>query len=329
MRAGLAAIIILMLGAMASLAQETVPAEPASVADLLEDSTNLPSLILHQLTIPSQQGWVEAVEAERARLLTALVQNGYLDAVVEVDPGTATTGSGDIELSVAPGERYTIGAVDIIGVAQPTLLGDLEDVAASVLDEPAQALIGETLADRLIWRLGQEGYAFPSVEVLEFSPTGDPSSARLSIRVDTGELSFFTEARTAKVDAAQLAWVTEAVPFRPGDVYSVDRLAQFRDLLLASGNVDRARVEAIEVGTGRFVLDIRYQKVFQLPAPNLQVDLGVTVLMLTLLVLGWRLVVSANHPRHTNTVLLDITSATLLTVSAVVVGTRVASFLPA
>lgn len=330
--AGLAVMIccVLVSGTCAQSDPAAPPAKPdLSITELLSGTTNLPELIRFNLDVSSAEEWRKLVSTERDRLLTNLTENGYLDATVEIktlaDPEAPSPGS--VEVRVEPGRQYKIAAVQITGTADPDLLHQLQDVGATVLNKVASTTIGEQLTDRMVWNLGQSGYAFASADIAGFRPIADSSEVDVDVVVKPGGLAHFSHADLTKVDRGARDWVSKMMPFKPGDVFSIDALAAFRQHLMNSDGVERARAEVVSAEKGKFALTIRYNKKYQPPPGSPEVGFGAMVLVATLLLIGWRQVVIAGRSTKTGIHFSDVAVFMLVIASVAVAGQRVLSFL--
>lgn len=323
----LAMTVITLVSIATAKAQSNI--EMQALLDLLENTTNLPVAIHGHLPVSTGEDWLTWAELDRQRLQNSLLARGYLEAEVTVLPlesaGQETLRN--IDVRVAPGQLYVITDVHLTGISDTALLDELTDVAATIIGQPAQAAIGDALADRLVWTLGQNGYALPVVKVERFRPKPGSTQATVEVSVNPGHLSYFTAVNLSRVESADLLWVSSRVPFKPGTLFSIDALSRFREELLDGENVEQARVDVLMTGPAEFSLQVRFQRAYQAPQRTPQVEFGASLLAAVLIVIGLRQTLAADRTRYANTALIDVTAATMITVAAAMVGLRAATFL--
>lgn len=312
---------------------ETTPVQ--EVIDVLGGSTNISTIVQQQFSGTGDGDWQHAIEAERERLLAVLQSRGYLAAAITaadraVDLASAKNGDViDLNFEVQPGVLFKIGNVQVLATSEMErlLVGRLDDVVVSAIGDVADDQSIKAMVDRLVWQLGRNGY--PSAEVLQVSKElqHETGAATLVVNLDIGNLSYFSGYSVDGESEADDRLVAQLLPFKIGDLYSVDAVAKLRQDLSQLEDVERFRVDVTSDIVGEFALNIEVRKKFKSLPEEVATSLGLIFLLATLIVVAIRQIKISGENRVEVFSLLNVVTAVMLFISFMLAVLRILSFI--
>jgi outer membrane translocation and assembly module TamA len=316
---------------MAATGQTIVTGDDAEeIARRLEAATNLPQILAKDPALATAGDRGLALEAERERLARILVSEGYLDATIALEwPSRAVADAAKLQVRVNPGPRYAIGAASVATTTavDDAVMAELTSSAAGMVGKRADNATKADVSSRLVRVLGQNGYAFARVVPIDFKPTGDDATARVEIVIEPGAPSRFVSADLGSVDEPLRDEVGALLPFAPGDIYSVDALAAFREALTNHPGLAGSKVDVVRDGASGFSLSIRAKRAYALLPDTLQSSLGFGLLIAALGLLALRQTAVAGKFGALPVRILSVTTGGVLVTSAALLAVRAVSLI--
>jgi translocation and assembly module TamA len=238
--AALGALMTLGLVAPPALAERTPHAGlPASLADRARD------------LLPDQRPPASLFEARRqaaraAETLARLLESeGYYAATVE--PFADSLDEGGHGVRVTPGPLFTFAGARIEYVGTPPdatvadrLQAPLDEIA---LGAPARADPVLDVEDALVGALRRGGYPEARAEPVDALADGREATLEIAYRLVPGRRAAFGELRVEGLERTRPSLVERLRPWRDGDLYSPQRIEEFRSRLQELGVFDAVAVE--------------------------------------------------------------------------------------
>src|SRR5687768_3557168 len=191
---------------------------------------------------------------EDAELLTSLLQaQGYYDAEVETEIGREGE-SIIVELSAAPGPRFTFAAVELLGIESAgDKAAELREAFAVKQGDPvvAQQVIDAGVALRVA--LGEEGFALADVGEQEIVLDHETATARLVLPITPGPVARFGNIRVTGQPPFSSRHVGIIARFKTGDMYERSEVDDLRRALIATGLVASFETKLVPVYGGQIV----------------------------------------------------------------------------
>ena len=203
---------------------------------------------------PANAAQIDRRAREDAELLTSLLQaQGYYDA--EVETGIGLDGERiAVELSAAPGPRFTFAAVELQGVESAgDKAAQLREAFAVKPGDPvvAQQVIDAGVALRVA--LGEEGFALAEVGEQDIVVDHETATARLVLPVTPGPVARFGDIRVTGQPPFSSRHVGRIARFRKGDMYERSEVDDLRRALIATGLVASVETKLVPIGGGQVV----------------------------------------------------------------------------
>ena len=174
---------------------------------------------------------------EAADKATAVLRSeGYYAALVEPD-----IGEGDLPpvfINVTPGTRFLVAdpSVEWIGASpDPDALARAQGAMTLKPGQPGRAAAVLAAEGRIVANLQKHGYADAMAQTRQVVVDYATSTVTPTYRISAGEL-----VRLAGIDRrghsrTQIAWLNRLAPWKPGDVYRPDDVAELERRLLDTG----------------------------------------------------------------------------------------------
>jgi len=270
------AIADLSIGCLATGAYcgELVVLEPVNdpgLASLLQQNLTLPLIfdndILGRIDLEAE------VTAEVIRLTDLLVQQGFLDAQIDVS-GKGTEGD-PLRMRPVLGPQYRIGGIRINQSAQP-----IDPVLRAALDNLILGYVGVTATDgalrevreKILLELQQASYADAVVTSEVLISDQEVGIADLLVFADPGNAFRFGRIEVEGSYRVDDSVAMGLASFRPGDAYSPTVIDDLRNALEQTGKFRRVRIEIEQDPSEAGLVNLRVILRDRAPA-----DSGVTV----------------------------------------------------
>jgi translocation and assembly module TamA len=182
-------------------------------------------------------------EAAAADVLTVLRSEGYYAGVVQPD-----VGEGDQPLAVVrvtPGPRFTIVDPKVAwDGSAPTAQAQLAGRAAIGLTLGGPGRTADVLAaeGRVVAAVQKRGYADAKADTREVTVDHIPHTMQPTFHVDSGPLVLMDGVDLAPGSRTNPRWVRSLAPWKPGDVYDPDSVAELEKRLRDTGVFDSVTV---------------------------------------------------------------------------------------
>lgn len=182
-------------------------------------------------------------ESAAADALAVLRSEGYYEAVAAAD-----VGEGDQPLSVVsvkPGPRFTIADPEVSWVAPaPTALAQLAGKAAIglTIGGPGRAADVQAAEGRVVAAVQKRGYADAKADTREVTVDHIPRSVQPTFNVIAGPRVQMDGIQLTTPGRTSAKWVSSLAPWKAGDVYDPDEVAQLEKRLLDTGVYDSVAV---------------------------------------------------------------------------------------
>ncbi len=202
---------------------------------------------------------LQAAQARRSRLVTALRSRGYYDSQVTatvgnqpIDEASAIdaidsqpeTAKADFQVKVATGPRYHVADLNIDGppeVVGPAVLD--RDKLGLKPGQPADAATIINTESQILDQVRNRGYALAKVAQREVVIDHATREAHVTYHLQTGPeatMGPVTFSGTQKIDTTYLQ---KRVPFKQGEPYTPDKVTALRDKLNALGVFSTVRIK--------------------------------------------------------------------------------------
>lgn len=254
-------------------------------------------------------------EREQERLIDALRDAGYHEAVVTLAPAS---GSGETaatyEIEVDAGPIYTIGTVRLHGIdtaSSGELPQVLTDLVMRAPGEPATRMNFDSLMNVTTWLLGQSGYPFAQARLGTLDLHAETRLVTMEIVIETGTRATIgttsVEGVWERIDPAILG----DVPLPTDEPYSPDRISILYEALSALPTVAQVWIELVPVTDSVINVAVGID-----PAPRFVPSgrdiVGLVLLAILLIIIGTREGLTATEPRLYRTAIGNYTIATVV-----------------
>ncbi|WP_417310432.1 hypothetical protein [Devosia sp.] len=323
-------LVALVLMACLSGSQTAMAQAPHSddasseVIELLRGGTNFQQLVERSRQEPGAD-WRSYIAMEDERLEDLLHANGYLDGRLDVEASTAPGTDQTLKIQVEPGPLYHIAAVRLDGLE--TRSPSIDQILADAAGKVASTEQAGAISRKLVWALGEQGRPFVRVSKSAFARVGAPAEAVLNLTLDVPPPARFAALEIEGGGGELVEKIRSLQPFAASELYSISKVASFRDAVLNLAGGGSARVDA-EVNPDS-TFDIRVRRISYAPKGGSEVVVGILILLATLVVVSRkRFILSAGGTRsglRLNPANLAV--AALLCTTAVLVLGRALSFI--
>ncbi len=220
---------------------------------------------------------LQAVQARRARVASALRSRGFFDSRV-----TATVASQPVDepaaldaiearpeaekinfdLTVATGPIYRLASIDIQGpanvVGYPPL--DLSKLSAKQ-GEPADAANILATEKQILDGVKGEGYALAAIAKREVVVDHATREAHVTFVVQTGPVATMGPVRFSGTKEVDIDYLQKRVPFARGEAYKPEKVDRLRDRLMGLGVFSAVRIKSPNAldAKGELPLDVELQ----------------------------------------------------------------------
>jgi translocation and assembly module TamA len=231
------------------LAASAAWAEPRAAIEGVEDERLLSQLLRAIGEVEGEPG--SRFEARRrvndaAERATALLRSeGYYGAVVEPTIGEGEDPPWRPVLRIAPGQRFTVQSTDIEFTGEapaPEVAAAAEASLGLGIGEPGRA---EDILDaegRAVAVLQKRGYADAKVEPRQVVVDHADQSVRPTYKIASGPLVRLDGINIDQLGRTEEAWLRSLRPWRDGEVYNPDDVAELERRLLDTGVYDSVTV---------------------------------------------------------------------------------------
>ncbi len=212
-----------------------------ALRDLLRDSSTLVSL--KGDPPPSVLGLERRADTDRERLQTALRSAGYYDAKLDIRVDADRTPA-LVTVAVTPGEVFRFRKVSVVSTdGAPLPGGDVTpgDIGLR-LGGQAQAPQVVDAQSALLRRMAEHGHPFATVAERRVVVNLDDHGMDVTYTVDPGPLVFFGETRIEGLGNVKESLIRGRLPWKTGDIYDSDKLAQARQQIAQLDVFDTVRV---------------------------------------------------------------------------------------
>ncbi|MGA0531529.1 autotransporter assembly complex protein TamA [Hansschlegelia sp. KR7-227] len=221
----------------------TVEGGDAAVEKIANDTSSLKTL--EKDAPPGPPGLVGRAKADIERISAALNATGRYGAIVDVTiagvPASSEAASNaaqrapkpvPVVIRINPGPVFTFGAVRLRSVdraAGPIVAGiELRKVGLKPGD-PAPSAAVLSAESKIVDRLRNEGYPFAAVKGRDAVADHTRKQLDLTIDVAAGALAPFGEVTVKGTKEVDPEVVRGRVPFKPGEKYSPEKIAELRE----------------------------------------------------------------------------------------------------
>jgi translocation and assembly module TamA len=175
--------------------------------------------------------------------IAVLRSEGYYE--LEVEPEVGEGDAPTPKVRIRPGPRFTIAepAVEWVGAAPPPRDQAIADKALAL--EPGGAgRAAEVVAaeGRVVSALEQHGYADAKAEPRQVVVDHAARTVQPTFRIAAGRLVRLDGVEVVAHGRTNESWILRVVPWKPGQIYSPDALAELQRRLLQVGVFDQATV---------------------------------------------------------------------------------------
>ncbi|WP_084536445.1 autotransporter assembly complex protein TamA [Azospirillum halopraeferens] len=209
---------------------------------LLESASTL--VDLQEDPPPTLLGLERRADADRDRLQTALRSAGYYDARLDIRIGAAAAPPVPVTIAVETGPAYTFDAVAVRTPDGRPLPGPAIAPAdlGLVRGERARAPLVVAAEERLLSRLGEQGFAFAAAADRRVVVDHDRRTMDITYTVDAGPLVRFGAARVEGLEEVDEDLVRGRLPWQPGEEYRPELVDRARQSIAQLEVFDTVRV---------------------------------------------------------------------------------------
>ncbi len=182
-------------------------------------------------------------EAAAADVLAVLRSEGYYEAVVAPDVGEGDQPASVV--NVTPGPRFTIADPQVAwDKAEPTAQAQLAGKAAIGLTIGGPGRAADVLAaeGRVVAAVQKRGYADAKVDPREVTVDHVPRTVQPTFHIDAGDRVMMDGIHLSTGGRTKGAWANALIPWKTGDVYDPDQIADLEKRLRDTGVYDSVTV---------------------------------------------------------------------------------------
>jgi translocation and assembly module TamA len=175
--------------------------------------------------------------------IAALRSEGYYAYIVEPDVGEGDSPAAVVRIT--PGPRFALAdpRIDWVGAAPDAPIATAAVEALALLPgQPGRAADVVGAEGRAVAAVQQGGYADVRAETREVVVDHADSTVRPTYRIAAGELVRLDGVNLTTDGRTNLAWVSRLAPWREGDAYDPDDVAELERRLLDAGVYDSVTV---------------------------------------------------------------------------------------
>lgn len=257
-----AAVCALMTSVSAQEVRLSLPADLEDLRAGIQDASLTYGITQDEAPLP--QDYVAAARADYRRILTSLYAAGHYGGTVsikvdgteaaQISPLTRLSSISAIDISVAPGPKFSFGRASIAPIAEETELpaefAAGEVAASGVIRDAAKAAVNG-------WR--DDGYAKAGVSAQSIRANHVQQLLDVDIAVDTGPQLTFGDVAVSGNRSIRAARVLNIAGIPTGEVYSPKDIEDAANRLRRTGGFNTVAItEADEIGEGN-TLDVAIQ----------------------------------------------------------------------
>jgi translocation and assembly module TamA len=182
-------------------------------------------------------------EAAAADVLAVLRSEGYYEGVVTPDVGEGDQPASVVK--VTPGPRFTIADPQVAwDKTSPTPQAQLAGKAAIGLTIGGPGRAADVLAaeGRVVAAVQKRGYADAKVDPRVVTVDHTPRTVQPTFHIDAGDRVMMDGIRLSTEGRTKTDWVGSLAPWKPGDVYDPDQVAELEKRLRDTGVYDSVTV---------------------------------------------------------------------------------------
>jgi translocation and assembly module TamA len=182
-------------------------------------------------------------ESAAADVMAVLRSEGYYEARVTPDVGEGDQPASVV--NVTPGARFTIADPAVAwDKAEPTPQAQLAGKAAIGLTIGGPGRAADVLAaeGRVVAAVRKRGYADARVNPREVTVDHIPRTLQPTFHIDAGDRVMMDGIRLSTEGRTKAAWTASLVPWKTGDVYDPDQVAELEKRLRDTGVYDSVTV---------------------------------------------------------------------------------------
>jgi translocation and assembly module TamA len=182
-------------------------------------------------------------ESAAADALVVLRSEGYYEAVASADVGEGDQPQSVVK--VTPGPRFTIADPEVSWAAPaPAPLAQLAGTAALglTIGGPGRAADVQAAEGRVVAAVQKRGYADAKANAREVTVDHLPRSVQPTFNVEAGPLVQMDGIQLTNPGRTSVKWVRSLAPWKAGDVYDPDEVAQLEKRLRDTGVYDSVAV---------------------------------------------------------------------------------------
>jgi translocation and assembly module TamA len=172
-----------------------------------------------------------------------LRSEGYYEAVVEPDVGEGDQPQSVVRVTAGP--RFTLAVPDISWVGDaPLRIAQLAGKSAIglTIGGPGRAADVLNAEGRVAAAVEKRGYADAKVQPREVTVDHLPHTVQPTFRIDAGPLVRMDGIKLNTAGRTHAAWVNSLPPWKPGDIYDPDQVAQLEKRLRDTSVFDSVTV---------------------------------------------------------------------------------------
>ena len=213
-------------------------------------------------------------ETAAADVMTVLRSEGYYEARVEPDVGEGDQPASVV--NVTPGPRFAIADPEVSwDKAAPTPQAQLAGKAAIGLTIGGPGRAADVLAaqGRVVAAVQKRGYADAKVDPYQVTVDHIPRTLQPTFHIDAGDRVMMDGINLTTTGRTKSRWVSSLTPWKPGDVYDPDQVAELEKRLRDTGVYDSVTVSLNPTADadGRRPVDVTL-----VDRPRSTLDLGAT-----------------------------------------------------
>jgi translocation and assembly module TamA len=182
-------------------------------------------------------------EAAATDVLTVLRSEGYYEALVEPDVGEGDQPASVVK--VTPGARFTIADPEVVwDKAAPTQQAQLAGKAAIGLTIGGPGRAADVLGaeGRVVAAVQKRGYADAKVDPRVVTVDHAPRTVQPTFHIDAGERVMMDGINLSTTGRTKERWAASLAPWKTGDVYDPDSVAELEKRLRDTGVYDSVTV---------------------------------------------------------------------------------------
>jgi len=194
-------------------------------------------------------------EKDRGRIERLMKSRGYYESTVAVKVDSEQQPV-VVCFTINPGLPYRFGTVNIRfrGSSDPALKKIIPRIKRKGVAEAMAVFVEE---QRILERLRQKGYPFPLLIKRTVSVDALQQQVNLVLEFDPGVLATYGAIKVEGLETLKPNYIHRQLPWKEGDKYDAQQVADFENELLSSGLFGTARVEAQPPPTNSLTIPIK------------------------------------------------------------------------